>query len=440
MAKHHSLGGSNTYTWLNCPGSRKAINAAIKAGLIPEESPGNAYTEEGTVAHALGELCLEMDLEPSDFYNKTIPSVIGKKRTAKYLNQDELQHIDLNKEVMTSEYIEAVEIYVNYIREKHETMEGSELLLEESYSLEKYVNDDCGGSADASILGKKGLLLVGDYKHGKGVVVEAINNPQTRLYGLGAVKKHNAKYNFKEVELVIIQPRVFHADGAVRSETISVSDLLKWGRNVVKPAVKLLNSDNPKLIPGEKQCMWCRVNGICKANADHSLAIAQKDFSEIALPEDVLAEPKTLTIEEANLIINNKKRIEKWLNAVQAYVETAVESGSVELPDHKLVERISNRQYKNEKSIVRRLKRLHPDLDLYDLKLKSPSQMEGILKAECGYKAKDAKALVDQFTQRVKIGVTLAPLTDGRLAIDPPIKTEFKDEEGGKEEADNFYK
>ncbi len=426
MAKHHSLGGSNTYTWLNCPGSRKSIEAAIEAGLIPEESPGNKYTEEGTVAHALGEICLDMGLDPNDFYNKTIPSVIGKKRTAKYLNKSELEHIDLTKELMTSEYIEAVEIYVNYIREQHSIMEGSTLLLEESYSLENYVNDDCGGSADASILGVKGLLEVADYKHGKGVVVEAPGNPQTRLYGLGAILKHNDEYNFKEVKLTIIQPRVFHTDGAIRSESLSVKELLKWGRTVVKPAVKLLNSDNPELIPGEKQCMWCRVNGICKANAEQALMVAQKEFSDIALPDDVLAEPQTLTIEEANLIVSNKKRIEKWLNAVQAYVETAVESGSVELPDFKLVERISNRQYKNEKSIVRRLKRLHPELNPYDEpKIKSPAQMESYLKAEYGYKPKEAKALVDKFCERVKIGIALAPITDGRKAIEPPIKTEF---------------
>lgn len=438
MGVHHSLGGSNTYTWLNCAGARKAIVAAIKAGLIPEESPGNIYSEKGTVAHGLGEICLDLNYEPSDFYNKTIPAVMGKKRTAKYLNAAELEFVDLDKEVMTAEYIEAVQVYVDYVRETRDKLKKAVLLLEESYSLEDYVNDDCGGSADASILEKLGLLEIIDYKNGQGVV-EALSNPQTRLYGLGALRKHQKQYKFKEVKLTIVQPNIYHTDGKVRSETLTVTELAKWGRTVVKPAVKLLNSDNPELTPGEKQCMWCRVNGICKANADHSLAIAQKEFSDLDLPDDELPEVKTLTLEEATTIINNKPRIEKWLKAVQAYMETAVESGSVELPDHKLVERISNRQYKNEKSILRRLNRIHQGIDPYDKKVKSPAQMELLLKTEYGYKAKEAKALVDQFCERVKIGVTLAPINDGREAIAAPIKTEFKNEKGGEEEADNFY-
>jgi len=439
MAKHHSLGGSNTYTWLNCAGSRKAIVAAIKAGLIPEESPGNIYSEKGTVAHGLGEICLDLNFEPSDFYNKTIPAVMGKKRTAKYLNQKDLKEVDLSKEVMSSEYIEAVQVYVDYIRERKEELNNAELLLEESYSLEDYVNDDCGGSADASLLEKLKLLEIVDYKNGVGVV-EANKNPQTRLYGLGAIRKHQKKYKFKKVMLTIVQPNINHAEGKIRSETLTVDELIKWGRTVVKPAVKALNADNPELTPGEKQCMWCQVRGICKANAEQSLLIAQKEFADLELPDDKLPEVKTLTIEEANLIYSNKPRIEKWLKAVASYLETAVESGSVELPDHKLVERISNRQYKSQKSILRRLERIHKGIDLYDKQLKSPAQMELLLKTEYGYKAKEATALVNKFCQRVKIGVTLAPVTDGRQEIASPIKTEFKDEKGGEEAADDFYK
>ncbi len=440
MGKHHSLGGSNTYTWLNCPGSRNAINAAIKAGLIPEESPGNQYTEEGTIAHGLGEICLTYGFEVEDFYNKTIPAVIGKSRFKKFFNIHEFNFLNPETEIMTSDYIEAVEIYVNYIREKSESMEGSELLLEESYSLEDYVKDECGGSADATVLGIKGLAVVGDYKHGKGVTVEAKENPQTRLYGLGMVLKHEKKYRIREVELAIIQPRVHHIDGPVRKEILSVQELKRWGRKVVKPAVRALQADNPDLIPGEKQCLWCRINGHCKANAEHALMIAQKDFAEIDLPDDELIEPNKLTIEEAEVIVKNKKRMEKWLNAVEHYLEQAVESGTVKSDEFKLVERISNRQYKREKAIVRRLKRKYPELELYEHKIKSPAQMELALKTQYGLKAKEAKEIVDAFCERVKIGVALAPLTDGREEIAPPAKTDFENHIGGEEDAKNFYK
>lgn len=439
MGKHHSLGGSNTYTWLNCPGARKAINLAIEAGIIPEDSPGNIYSEEGTIAHGLGEICLHFGFDVEMFYNKTIPSVIGKAKFKRFFDVNEFEFKDPATEVMTSDYIEAVEVYVNYITETKNSMEGSTLLLEQSYSLKEYVKDDCGGAADSTILGVKGKALVGDYKHGKGVVVETTNNPQNRLYGLGMVLEHEKKYRIKEVELVIIQPRVNHVDGPIRSEILSVQELKKWGRRVVKPAVRALNADNPELIPGEKQCLWCRVNGHCKANAEHALMIAQKDFAEIDLPGDELVAPNRLTVEEAETIVKNKKRMEKWLIAVEQYLERAVESGEVKSDEFKLVERISNRSYRKEKAIVRRLKRKYPELELYEHKIKSPAQMELALKTQYNLKAKDAKAIVDKFCERVKIGVALAPLTDGRLEVERPIKTEFINEEGGEEDADNFY-
>ena len=376
------------------------------------------------------------------FYNKTIPSVIGKKETAKFLNQEELHFIDLSKEIINSDYIEAVQVYIDHVKNSASEMKDPLLLIEESYSLEDYVNDDCGGSADATLLEKKKKLQVNDYKHGEGVVVEALSNPQNRLYGLGALLKYHKEYQFEEVELVIIQPRVFHADGSIRSETLTPNELKRWGRQVVKPAVKLLNSDNPELTPGENQCLWCRVNGICEANAEQSLMIAQKDFAEIELPDDEFKAPEFLTKEQINIVLNNKKRMEKWLNAVLAFAEDQTEQDRLDLDDYKLVEKISNRRYRNEKGIIRRLKRLHENVNPYEPnKLRSPAQMEIYLKSELGYKAKDAKTLVDQFCERVKTGVALAPITDGRKQIEAPIKTEFKNDITGGEEDDvnNFY-
>jgi hypothetical protein len=46
-----------------------------------------------------------------------------------------------------------------------------------------------------------------DYKHGKGVEVSAVDNPQMMLYALGALEIFDGIYDIDSVRMTIYQPR-----------------------------------------------------------------------------------------------------------------------------------------------------------------------------------------------------------------------------------------
>lgn len=50
-------------------------------------------------------------------------------------------------------------------------------------------------------------LHVIDFKYGQGIVVKAEENPQMKLYALGALDLYEHLYDFSEVAMTIFQPR-----------------------------------------------------------------------------------------------------------------------------------------------------------------------------------------------------------------------------------------
>ena len=65
------------------------------------------------------------------------------------------------------------------------------------------------GTCDNVMIGGDTLSIT-DYKHGKGVPVSAVGNPQMRLYALGALKRYAPIFgdNIKKVRMSIDQPRL----------------------------------------------------------------------------------------------------------------------------------------------------------------------------------------------------------------------------------------
>jgi hypothetical protein len=84
---------------------------------------------------------------------------------------------------------------------------------------------DVWGTADAIIIGKN-RLVVCDLISGK-FPVEAKDNTQLMIYGLGALSRYGNEDT--TMELTIVQPRGFHPDGPVRTWDISAVDLVEWG-------------------------------------------------------------------------------------------------------------------------------------------------------------------------------------------------------------------
>lgn len=340
MADHARLSPSASHRWINCPGS------VHLAEQCPPQT-GSAYTAEGTEAHALAELKLRKFNEEGtgDFFDKKL-----EKARSEF-------------EYYCGEMEEATDFYFDIVTEK--LIEGgpdAELMIEQRFSLDKWVPDSFG-SADAVIIAGH-TIEVCDLKYGKGVKVDAVGNPQLRLYGLGAAELFGDLYDFDTVRVTIIQPRLDH----VSTEEISLAELRDWAEKWVAPAAKLAMSNTDEVHCGD-WCQFCPAKAICRERAEANLELARHDFKKPAL----------LTDEEIGEILRQAEEVQKWVADVSAYALEQALAGK-QYDGWKLVEGRSIRKYADEIKVADTLKAAgYDEALLYERKLNGITNMEKLV-------------------------------------------------------------
>lgn len=340
MADHARLSPSASHRWINCPGS------VHLAEQCPPQT-GSAYTAEGTEAHALAELKLRKFNEEGtgDFFDKKL-----EKARSEF-------------EYYCGEMEEATDFYFDIVTEK--LIEGgpdAELMIEQRFSLDKWVPDSFG-SADAVIIAGH-TIEVCDLKYGKGVKVDAVGNPQLRLYGLGAAELFGDLYDFDTVRVTIIQPRLDH----VSTEEISLAELRDWAEKWVAPAAKLAMSNTDEVHCGD-WCQFCPAKAICRERAEANLELARHDFKKPAL----------LTDEEIGEILRQAEEVQKWVADVSAYALEQALAGK-QYDGWKLVEGRSIRKYADEIKVADTLRAAgYDDAMLYERKLNGITNMEKLV-------------------------------------------------------------
>ena len=194
------------------------------------------------------------------------------------------------------------ESYKNYVIERYNSAlqktPDAILMLEQRLDFSKYVPDGFG-TGDAVIIAE-GKLEIIDLKYGKGVEVSAVDNPQLRLYALGAYEAFDMLYGFDTVEMTIYQPRLDN----ISSENISVAELLEWGE-AVKKAAQLANDDSVIECVAGKHCDtgFCKARPVCRAYAEERQKMAVYDFKP----------PAMLTVAEIADIIEQSASLEARL-------------------------------------------------------------------------------------------------------------------------------
>lgn len=340
MGDHARLSPSASHRWMNCPGSVHLAEQCPPQG-------GSSYTEEGTQAHALAELKLRQfnDEGSSDFFTK------------------QLENARNEFEYYCGEMDEATNFYFDIVTEK--VIEGgpdAELMIEQRFSLDKWVPDSFG-SADAVIIAGH-TIEVCDLKYGKGVKVDAVGNPQLRLYGLGAAELFGDLYDFDTVRVTIIQPRLDH----VSTEEISLAELRGWAENEVAPKAQMAMNNSDVVQCGE-WCQFCPAKAICRARAEANLELARHDFKKPAL----------LTDEEIGEILRQAEEVQKWVADVSAYALEQALAGK-QYDGWKLVEGRSIRKYADEIKVADTLKAAGFDEALlYERKLNGITNMEKLV-------------------------------------------------------------
>ena len=336
-SKHAKLSASSAFRWINCPGS------VALADQLP--APGSsAYADEGTLAHALAELKLRKFLGDADNYDKELTQIQAS-------------------EYYCGEMDEATDFYAETVQE-HLAAAGEdvELMIEQQFSLDNWVPEGFGTS-DAVIIGGSTIEVI-DLKYGKGVKVEAKNNPQLRLYGLGASALFGDLYDFKTVRTTIIQPRLDHVSG----EEIPLKELLLWAEEDVAPKARMAMDGTDYTACGD-WCRWCPAKAVCRKRAEYNLELAKDEFKA----------PPLLTDEEIGEVLRRAEEIQKWTSDIQAYALEEALAGK-QFDGWKLVEGRSNRKYADDVKVAETLVAAgYDEAMLYERKLYGITAMEKLV-------------------------------------------------------------
>lgn len=315
-SKHALLGASSAHRWLECPPSARLCEN------IP--NPSSVYAKEGTQAHSVCEWKLNKLLNPK--YKTKKPAVA-----------------DAEMENCTDAYRDFIEEELNAALAK---TKDARLFIEQQLDFQDYVPEGFGTS-DAVIIDDDTLHVV-DFKYGKGVPVSAEDNPQLRLYALGAYLALGSIYDFEYVKTTVFQPRL----DSIESETLTVEDLLNWAYNYVKPRAKLAYAGEGEFKVGD-HCRFCRAGGNCRARAVEAFSVIEMSETEPALIDD----------SEIPAILDKLDSAEKWIKAVREYAEEKAIHEGVHWDGYKIVEGRSIRKISNQLAAVDLLEKEGFNLD-----------------------------------------------------------------------------
>lgn len=382
---HALLSPSSSHRWLICTPS-----AMLESSEPTTYSP---YAEEGTEAHALAELKLSY--------------MLGQINDTEYATK--FDHFRLNSKFYNYEFNDYVNDYcqevMTIVKEDYKNHEVS-VHLEQYVTFEDIVPNG-GGTSDVVIVGKNFIHII-DLKFGKGVPVSAIGNTQLRLYALGAIKKYIRECTCTEARMTIIQPRLHD----ISTDFVGINELNDWAINYVKPRAELAIAGKGELVPGD-HCKFCKLKGKCKALADKQLAIAQAEFEE-AVVENNMLEPANMSPEVISRILDIAPKFIDWFKDVEAYaMKTAINDGT-KIPGYKLVEGRSTRVIVSPASVIEKLRTAGFSEEDY---LK-PTELLGITTLEKNIGKKLFNELCEDYIIKPQGKPTLVPESDKRVAID----------------------
>ncbi|MEB7433313.1 DUF2800 domain-containing protein [Staphylococcus pasteuri] len=376
---HAKLSASGAKQWLNCPPSIKASE-----GIGDKTS---TFAEEGTFAHELSELYFSHQYEElTDFeFNKAFSN---------YKNND----------YYSEELREYVESYVDIVEEKVNEAIARDpnvvTMFETRLDLGKYVPESFG-TGDV-IVYSGGVLEIIDLKYGKGVEVSAIDNPQLRLYGLGAYELLSLLEDIHTVRMTIIQPRLDNFS----TEELQVKTLVDWGLEYVRPRAEIAYNGEGEFKAGE-HCRFCKIKHSCRERARYMQDVPDK-------PAHLLSD------EEIAELLYKVPDIKKWAEEVESYALEQMTEYDKSYLGWKLVEGRSRRVMTDTKAIQDKLvNEGYKQENITETKLLSITNLE----KQIGKKA--FNKLVGDYIEKPQGKLTLANESDKRPAIKQSAEDDF---------------
>ena len=369
---HAILSASSSHRWLECtPSARLEMEF---------ENPGSEAAREGTAAHALAEYKLRKALGH------------GGTRPVSSYDSGEMEDC-------TDGYVEYV---MELLAKAKAKCSDPVVLVEQRLDFSKYVPDGFG-TGDCIIVSDDVLNIV-DLKYGTGILVEAEENPQMKLYALGALEIFDALYDIREVTMTIFQPRREN----VSVWSISADELKSWAETELKEKAELAFRGEGSFVSGP-WCTFCRASTRCRARAEEKMKLARDEFRL----------PPLLTDSEIEEILGVLPDLTKWANEISDYaLEEAVSHGK-EWKGFKLVEGRSVRKYRDEDAVADAA-RGAGFTEIYRQSLIPMTEMQRLMGK------KRFEEVLGDLIYKPAGKPTLVPVTDKRPAMDvSDVKDEF---------------
>lgn len=325
---HAILSASSAERWLVCTPSARIEEA------LPDR--GSSFSTDGTAAHAFAELRLRYLLKQ-----------IAKAEYLKGYEATKTLYAEPVAEWTHADW-DAIDAYVDYVMaEVSRLTDGdpdAQVLIEARVDYSKYAEGGFGTSDVIIVAPALGIIKSIDLKFGKGVPVNAMNNPQAKLYALGAALGLDPKVRkrIKEVEWAIAQPRL---DDVPSEDSMSAAELIEWAETVVAPAAELAWAGKGDLKPTAKGCRFCKAAPRCRARAAENVLIARRDFAVDSTKPDPRLDERLMDMDEVARILPDIDAWIQWANSLKAYALEAVRDRNETIPGYKLVRGRANRAW-----------------------------------------------------------------------------------------------
>lgn len=374
---HALLSASGAHRWLECTPSARLEES------FPEST--SDYAAEGTLAHSLAE----------------VAALYWTDQISETEYEERLKEIKADK-WYTEDMLEDCVLYAKLILEKWNALKekcpDAVVMLEAQIKYDEWAPEGFG-TADCLILAD-GFLEVIDFKYGKGKRVDALGNPQMRMYTLGAYNTYGLVYQVEQITMTIFQPRL---SGVISSDDITINELLDWGENYVKPRAKLAFEGKGEFHPSSEVCRFCKAKQSCRARTNENLKL----FDEAP---DVLL----ITPEEAGQILEKAADITAWLTDLENLVQSTLLEGNP-VAGWKIVEGRSNRRFIDALKVADALTAAGYD----EAVIYKPRELITLTQMEKDFGKKNVATILGKLIEKPAGKPTLAPESDKRPEYKP---------------------
>lgn len=391
MAYHARLGPSGAYIWMRCTASPNESDG--------KPNDGNDASRMGTACHGVASECLLNDQEPQHYLDQ--PFVFAKDgEGSRHENFRPLlpavSDLTVEYEVpITQEYVEHVNVYVNFVRDLHRTL-GGDLHVEQRVPIDHITGEPGAGGTSDTIIIAGDTAIVCDAKFGRNkvesfeIIQPAMPHPitgepqppvmepnsQLAMYASGALRKHDPLGMVQTVKLIIVQPPLSH----VSEYTLSVADLDLFIERVRQKATE--TRTNPVFNPGD-HCTYCKGRVTCQVRDAFVLQTSLEGFTDASdLQQVASARPRAVDTNLLGVMLAKVSMIQEWCGDIQRRAFEELMAGRPVVREdgmrYKLVEgRAGHRKWADPTVAEAALSKMRLKQEqMYDMSLISPTTAE----------------------------------------------------------------